>query len=233
MPPVACNSFLKKLMRKRAIFFLSDAAMTSESSSLQPDTASALDICNAALCKIGEAPLDALIANHSTASRLCVLHYHPARRETLCMARWTFATTHITLNNSYATAPGSVTPFHFTLPTDCLRVLDVECAEWKMRGRHILASCTPLALSYIADVEDAELFDPLFMEALATRLAEKLAMPLTGNRSLKQDLQREFHQTILPQAATVNAIQHYSNDTHPLLDLLRKMRRSSRGQDCE
>ena len=32
---------------------------------LQPDTPSALDICNAALSKIGEAPLDALIANES------------------------------------------------------------------------------------------------------------------------------------------------------------------------
>lgn len=66
---------------------------------LQPDTPSALDICNAALSKIGEAPLDALIANESTASRLCVLHYHPARRETLCMARWTFATTQTTLDS--------------------------------------------------------------------------------------------------------------------------------------
>lgn len=83
---------------------------------LQPDTPSALDICNAALSKIGEAPLDALIANESTASRLCVLHYHPARRETLCMARWTFATTQTTLDSVSAQAPNSLTPYQFTLP---------------------------------------------------------------------------------------------------------------------
>ena len=75
---------------------------------LQPDTPSALDICNAALSKIGEAPLDALIANESTASRLCVLHYHPARRETLCMARWTFAATQTTLDSVSAQAPNSL-----------------------------------------------------------------------------------------------------------------------------
>ena len=98
---------------------------------LQPDTPSALDICNAALSKIGEAPLDALIANESTASRLCVLHYHPARRETLCMARWTFAATQTTLDSVSAQAPNSLTPYQFTLPADCLRVLDVECILMK------------------------------------------------------------------------------------------------------
>ena len=60
-------------------------------------------------------------------------------------------------------------------------MLDVECTEWKMQGRRIHASRAPLPMSYIADIEDAEQFDPLFMDALATRLAEKLAMPLTGN----------------------------------------------------
>ncbi len=204
----------------------------SDSSLLQPDTPSALDICNAALSKVGEAPLDALIANQSTAARLCVLHYHPARRETLTLARWTFATVHTTLAESNATAAGSVTPYQFTLPTDCLRVLDVECSEWKMRGRHILSTCSPLRMSYIADIEDAMLFDPLFTEALATRLAEKIAMPLTGNRSLRQELNQEFYKSILPRAATVNAIQHYSNDSHPLLDLLHQMRHRHHSNEC-
>ena len=192
---------------------------------LQPDTPSALDICNAALSKIGEAPLDALIANESTASRLCVLHYHPARRETLCMARWTFAATQTTLDSVSAQAPNSLTPYQFTLPADCLRVLDVECSEWKMQGRRIHASCAPLSLSYIADIENADQFDPLFMDALATRL--------TGNQSLRQNLNQEFHKIILPQAATVNAVQCFSNDSHPLLDLLRKIKSPSYPEECE
>lgn len=102
--------------------------MTNEST-LQPDTPSALDICNAALSKIGEAPLDALIANESTASRLCVLHYHPARRETLCMARWTFATVQITLDSVSAQAPNSLTPYQFT----CRKT---ACASWTWNVRN-------------------------------------------------------------------------------------------------
>lgn len=50
-------------------------------------------------------------------------------------------------------------------------------------------------------------------------------MPLTGNQSLRQNLNQEFHKIILPQAATVNAVQCFSNDSHPLLDLLRKSNR--------
>lgn len=52
------------------------------------------------------------------------------------------------------------------------------------------------------------------MDAPATRLAEKLAMPMTGNQNLRQNLHQEFHKTI-PQAATVNAVQSFSNDSHP------------------
>ena len=140
------------------------------------------------------------------------------------MARWTFATVQITLDSVSAQAPNSLTPYQFTLPKDCLRVLDVECTEWKMQGRRILASRAPLRMSYIADIEDAEQFDPLFMDALATRLAEKLAMPMTGNQSLRQNLH---------QAATVNAVQSFSNDSHPLLDLLRKIKSPRNPEDCE
>ena len=75
------------------------------------------------------------------------------------MARWTFATVQITLDSVSAQAPIPLTPYQFTLPKDA-------CAFWTWNARNgkcraaILASRAPLRMSYIADIEDAEQFDP-------------------------------------------------------------------------
>ncbi|MEG0023877.1 MAG: hypothetical protein RR719_00845 [Akkermansia sp.] len=187
-----------------------------------PGSFSALDVCNVALSKLGEAPIEAISPNLSSASRLCHLHYHPARRESLTLARWSFATKEINLTcDPQPILEHSKYPYHFTLPMDCLRVMTVECRDWTMQGKKIRATSSELPMTYIADIEDTTLFDPLFTEALATHLAEKLAVPLTGNQALRQNLAREFHQVILPLAATTNAVQSHSNDAYPLLSLLR------------
>ncbi len=183
---------------------------------------SALGICNAALSRIGEAPLVSLEPNQSSAARYCHLHYHPARRETLTMARWTFATRNAALYPEAEMGETSPHPARFSLPADCLRVLDVDCDDWSLQGRRILAHASRLHINYIADLEDGELFDPLFTEALVTHLAEKLAVPLTTSQSLRQSLAQEFHKVILPLAATTNAVQSHSNDSHPLHQLLKR-----------
>ena len=197
------------------------------------NTHSALDLCNAALAKLGEAPIESISPNASSASRLCHIHYHPARRETLTLSRWSFATVATTLScASENPNPASKFPYQFSLPADCLRLMDVECKDWTLHGRKIGATSSSLPMSYIADIEDVSFFDPLFSEALATRLAEKLAVPLTGSQSLRQNLSKEFHQVILPLAATTNAVQSHSNDTHPLIEILRRRMRTF-NNDCE
>lgn len=44
-----------------------------------------LDICNLALSRLGESPIPALDPNGSLPARLCYMHYHPVRREVLCL----------------------------------------------------------------------------------------------------------------------------------------------------
>lgn len=210
----------------------------------------ALGICNLALSKLGESPLEAIDANGSPASRMCYMHYHPVRREVLMAHRWSFATRLAQLDCSDESVdgsgsaaqtgsasagesssaapeaetlpPGALLPH--SLPQDCLRVLEVNQHNWVLRGRSIYCPGQLIRLLYIADVEDPALFDPLFAEALASKLAIRLCIPLTSSTTARKALTEEYQRTILPEAAHFNAVQSFSNDTHPLYRFLRESR---------
>ncbi len=184
-----------------------------------PDT---LAICNIALSKLGESPIAAIDPNGPPAARLCYMHYHPVRREVLCATRWSFATQRATLQASAAESADGTHALAHTLPADCLRVLDVSSPTWTLRGRRIYCPEEQLRLTYTADIEDTTLFEPLFTEALATRLACKLCIPLTSSTTARQALTEEYQRISLPQAAHANAVQANSNDSHPLYRLWRR-----------
>lgn len=184
----------------------------------------ALSLCNIALSKLGESPIPAIDANGSPAARLCYMHYHPARKEVLCAARWSFATKVTILKSAEENSEDGNEEYvthalRYPLPTDCLRVLDVASPQWTLQGRAIYSAVSPLKIRYIANCEDVETFDPLFVDALATRLAEKLCIPLTASSTAREALSQEFHRVILPLASSVNIVQSHSNDTHPLYQL--------------
>ncbi len=185
----------------------------------RPDT---LGICNIALSKLGESPIDRIDPNGPPAARLCYMHYHPVRREVLCATRWSFATQRTTLQASADEAADGSHALAHTLPSDCLRVLSVSSPGWTLRGRRIYCPAESVRLTYTADVEDTELFEPLFTEALATRLACKLCIPLTSSTTARQALTEEYQRISLPQAAHANAVQEHSNDKHPLYQLWRR-----------
>lgn len=180
-----------------------------------------LDICNLALCRLGESPIAALDPNGSLPSRLCYMHYHPVRREVLCAHRWSFATVCTTLNSGEAPADDETRQLRHSLPPDCLRVLGVNCRSWTLRGRAVYATSPVIRLQYIADVEDTGLFEPLFVEALVLRLAWKLCIPLINSTTARQALGEEYQRVALPAAAHFNAVQNMSNDSHPLYRLWR------------
>ncbi len=184
-----------------------------------PDT---LAICNIALSKLGESPINAIDPNGSPAARLCYMHYHPVRREVLCATRWSFATQRTTLQAAASESSDGTRALAHTLPADCLRVLEVSSPGWTLRGRRIYCPAENIRLTYTADVDDTELFEPLFTEALATRLACKLCIPLTSSTTARQALTEEYQRISLPQAAHTNAVQANSNDSHPLYRLWRR-----------
>lgn len=183
-----------------------------------------LDICNLALAKLSQRRLSGLADDHDPVSLQCAQLYHPARKETLTSCRWTFATRtqFLPLSPTYDPLPEPYT-LAYSLPDGCLRVLDVPLREWTLSGRKLLTpphSHTTLKITYIDNVEDPDSFDPLFIDALACRLAEKLALTLTGSLELKVSLANEFNKIILPMAKHINQLQYRSNDQHPLTHIL-------------
>lgn len=190
-------------------------------------TITVLDICNTALAKLGEPPLDSLDPNGCLPSRLCYMHYHPARREVLCAARWSFAVRKTTLTAAEESTNGTSSVAH-SLPPDCLRVLEVSHRQWSLRGRSIYCPPTSIRVYYIADEEDPGLFDPLFTEALAVRLACKLCIPILNSTTALQALRDEYRRISLPQAAHANAVQSHSNDSHPLYRMWKNYQSSRR-----
>lgn len=155
----------------------------------------ALDICNLALKKLGE-PDAFLISSFNPdgvlASRLCYMHYHPCRREVICAARWDFAKRTVTL----AEPKQSFTYFIHQLPTDALRVLAVSVPIWTLRGCAIWCEQERIRLEYMADVEDVEQFEELFIEAVATRLACKICIPMTNSTRMLMNLREEYETLI-------------------------------------
>ncbi|MGN0820507.1 MAG: hypothetical protein ACI4OX_01810 [Akkermansia sp.] len=184
------------------------------SSEPQSRPVTALDVCNLALSKLGEPPIAGIDPNGSLAARLCHLHYHPTRREVLCAHRWSFAVRSCRLSAGEE-ADGLHSVGH-PLPVDCLRVLEVNSSCWALRGRCIYCPSSVIRVRYIADEEDTSVWDPPFVEALATLMAARLCIPLTSSTTARKALTEEYHRLALPHAAHTNALQSHSADTHPL-----------------
>ena len=155
--------------------------------------ASVVQICNAALTRIGQSKLIDSLAERSVAGEMCTLHYEACRDEVLRDFDWPFAETRVVLA-SIGTPPGNWA-YLYRMPTDCLkaRFIAVPGTEYPTSEQRIpfktvyasggqaIATIQPDAeLVYTVKVDDASYYDPLFSSALSWRLAAELAMPMTA-----------------------------------------------------
>lgn len=159
---------------------------------------SALDICNAALARLGEPPIHGIDINGTLPQRMCAMHYHPTRREVLCVNPWDFATRETTLHTLCIKEAGYARSVPHTLPQDCLRVLEVRPEQYTLSGRSIFCQGDEAQLRYITDEEDVKKFDARFTEAFIVRLACKLCIPLINSLDADNALLEEYKGIILP-----------------------------------
>lgn len=167
-------------------------------------------ICNFALGLVA-GKLIVTLDDETTEARLCKVSFDQVRDAVLEAKAWTFAT------RRYVLAPSAEAPLfgwgkQFPLPADVLRVLWCDDGsgdrrlDWAREGQAILADVEAVHLVAIARVEDAALWSPAFAQAMATRLAAELAVPLSENRSLQADLWTLYERK-LKEAATLDGMQ--------------------------
>ena len=169
-------------------------------------------IVNLALAKLGVSPIMAL-TDDSKPAQFAKRFYEQTRDEVLQGHRWNFAMKRATLNR-LATAPEFEWSFAYQLPDDCLRIVQVNGyepterpGEWSVEARSLLTNAETAEVRYIARVKDATFYHPLFVEALAVKLASVLAAPLTGSRDLPGAFLQEYAALTGPQARLADCFE--------------------------
>jgi hypothetical protein len=176
------------------------------------------DIANRALIKLGEeGNLTSLSTSGTTkGERVMATLYGDIRDAVLRMFPWGFAKRRATLSVA-ADAPVWGYTGAFLLPSDCLRVLEVdgfdESDSWRIEGLAVTSTTTSavtmtpsimlvgtadIDVVYIAQITDVTKFDQWFIEAFSAWLAheacEAITQSNTKKESLRADLEEAIHQ---------------------------------------
>jgi hypothetical protein len=173
-------------------------------------------ICNMALDILVEAPITS-IDEDTKPARLLKRHFETTRQAELTKHAWSFAIfrEELTAIDSGSMPDGETYTYGYELPADALRVLPLTdtgeahgvSIPWKLEGTLLLTNYEgPRLVRYIANLTDPDDWDALFVEALAARLAMKIALALTGKPTMLQAAERAYRDTI-GTAKQTNAIQ--------------------------
>jgi len=120
----------------------------------------------------------------------------------------------------------------FHLPDDFIklrRVFDPSTGRQVDRfdlGRVMESRCLlsaqhdSLTLEYVAFVDDPAQYDPLFVAALVTLLASRMARAVTGSDNMEGELRQLYETVDLPNARVADGHDTQSNENHPLMEML-------------
>jgi hypothetical protein len=177
-----------------------------------------VDICNWALDMLGQPTINSLSPPFTDKRGMAAFfsrRYSTVRDAELRAYKWSFAKTHADVNKD-GTAPLESTGFarRFRKPSDCLRILQpAGCrVDWQIHGDYILTNDDdPLPLTYIKRETNTALYDPLFTEALAIKLAVAAVEKVTNSNVKKVDLLDDYRR-VIAEARRTNSIELPSED---------------------
>jgi len=164
-----------------------------------------------ALAKMGHEGLITSLSENSKGARYMGVFFEPIRDAVLRDHLWRFARARAAL------APLVGTPLfdggkYFQYPEDCVRVVGTDedyfytGERWLREGDKIIADADILNIVYIRKVTNPALFDPLFVDVLASRLAYEAALSITKSQSVKDQMNQEYRRSVI-RAARASATE--------------------------
>ena len=169
-------------------------------------------ICNLALSKIGARKVID-IDEESNEARACKVFYNEVRDDVLRSHRWNFAIDRVTLTQ-IASEPAFGWRNGFEQPTDCLRVFEVNGwdvsrreGRWEIEGRLVMVDEDIADIRYIRREVDCNLYDSIFVEAFATKLASAITMPINGNGQMSVELLKQYEAVTGSKARKIDAME--------------------------
>lgn len=174
-----------------------------------------VDICNRALSEIGTRSTIASLDEASPEAYNCSLHYDRLRRMLLRGAHWNFAREQQPALTALAT-PQQPWQAAYAYPSDCLAFRFLQppgqyfwapspLFRFVVSGKTIQTNLLQAGGVYTSDVQDCDLFDDLFADALTAALAAHVLLALTGNANEKQGfLQAALQSVQVARAADGN-----------------------------
>lgn len=174
-------------------------------------TVSNTSIANMALAKMGHEGLITSLSENSKGARYMNVFFEPIRDAVLRDHLWRFARARAVI------APLSETPpfdggKYFQYPEDCLRIVGTDQdyfytgERWLREGDKIIADTSVLNIVYIKKITNPALFDPLFVDVLASRLAYEGALSVMKSQGVKDQMNQEYRRSVI-RAARASATE--------------------------
>lgn len=160
-------------------------------------------ICNSGLSKLGNNRIISLTEG-TPAANLCLEQYDKLRDDLLRGHPWNFAASRVKLAQLSST-PEFGYEFQYALPSDWMRTISLHPADSRFseitdfvtestaaEGRVLRTDWPDVYIRYVRKLEDPNVMDAAFREALAWRIAVELSIPLAKSAALRERMERGF-----------------------------------------
>lgn len=164
----------------------------------------AVDICNMALDMLTEAPISSIEDDDPVALRF-KRNFDQWRDLFLVLHPWNFAMKRLSVARD-AISPAHGWRYRYLLPGDCLRLLPLrvggefggDMIGHEIEGAYVLTDAKPpLKIRYIRRNENYGSWSPQAISAFAGLLAVRMALSVTGKKSVRESAEISADQLLL------------------------------------